>query len=275
MRFLAMVPMSKQLRVKTILLQQGQAPHQLELGDELNSKDSLDLLNKLHASWCERRNESMADEPHDSSVLQLCFGIENIYAHIARKPFKQPNVAGIADKEEEHQIETFGRVLDATDRLNLTQLGFLAEDWLIEDDGLISGRLLRKSISGERLGLSQILGAHEPNASLYKIGVVTYVSVARTGQLYIRVRYLPGNAQTVVARALAKGNLPSGATPALMLPEMGNLNIPASLIVPRDWFQAGRVLELDLSDGAKLSVMLGISVEKGNDFERVSFTLKS
>ena len=99
--------------------------------------------------------------------------------------------------------------------------------------------------------------------------------VARGGQLYIGVRYLPGNPQALIVRGSASGNLLSGATAALLLPEMANLRIPASLIVPRDWFQAGRVLELALPENPKQSVTLGISVEKGNDYERVSFTLKS
>ena len=174
MRFLAMVPLSKLIRVKTILLQQGQSPQQLDLGDELNSKDCTDLLNKLHACWCEQRGESLADEPRDVPFVQLCNGIENIYAHIARKPFKQPSSAGIADKEAQKQIETFGRVLDETDRHNLSQLGFLAEEWLVEEDGLLHARLLRKTTAGERLGLNQIVCVHKPDATTYKLGVTTW-----------------------------------------------------------------------------------------------------
>jgi hypothetical protein len=274
MRFLAMVPLSKHIRVKTILLQQGQSPNQLELGTEFNSKDSLDLLNKLHYIWCERRNEALADEPRSASTLQLCFSIDNIYAHIAGKPFKTPNVSGIADKEAQKQIETFGRVLDQTERLNLTQLGFVAEDWLVEEDGLLHARLLRKN-GGERIIAGQIIGLHEPKSAVYKIGVATFVCVASSGHLYIAVRYLPGTAKAVIARGTASDNLLSGSTPALMLPDMSNLRIPASLIIPREWFHAGRVLTLELSQDKKQAVTLGISVEKGNDYERVSFALKS
>ena len=157
MRFLAMVPLSKLIRVKTILLQQGQAPQQNELGDELNSKECIDLLNRLHACWCEQRAESLADEPRDAPVVELCIGLENIYAHISRKPFKTPNIAGIADKEAQKQIETFGRVLDQTDRHNLLELGFLSEEWLVDEDGLLQARLLRKLNTGERLGMNQII----------------------------------------------------------------------------------------------------------------------
>jgi hypothetical protein len=275
MRFMAMVPLSKQIRVKTILLQQGQSTRQLELGDDLTSKDCVDLLNRLHACWCEHRSEALAEEPRDVPFVQSCSGLESIYAHIARKPFKRPSTAGIADKEAQKQIETFGRVLDETDRHNLAELGFLAEQWLVEEDGLMHARLLRKTTAGERLGVNQLICVHKPDAPGYKVGVTTLVSVTRSGQLYIGVRYLPGNPQAVIARGSASANLLSGGTAALILPEMKNLHIPASLLLPRDWFGAGRLLELALPENPKQSIVLGISVEKGNDYERVSFTLKS
>ncbi|HLP98386.1 MAG TPA: hypothetical protein VK149_08070 [Sideroxyarcus sp.] len=274
MRYLAMVPLSKLIRVKTILLQQGQTPQQVELGDELNSKDCTELLNRLHACWCEKRNESLVDEMRDTATVQLCNGLEKIYAHIAGKPFKTPASGGIADKEKQKQIETFGRVLDETDHHKISQLGFLAEEWLVEEDGLLHGRLLRKTTFGERLGLNQIVCVHKPEAATYRVGVTTLVSVSRSGQLYIGVRYLPGLPQAVIARGSASGNLASGATAALLLPEMANLRIPASLILPRDWFHAGRQIELALPENKKQNVALGISVEKGADYERVSFTAK-
>ena len=275
MRFLAMVPLSKLIRVKTILLQQGQYPKQLELGDELNSADCVALLNRLHACWCEQRAESLADEPRDAAIVNMCNGLESIYAHIARKPFKEPSAKGIADKEAQKQIETFGRVLDKTDHHNLAELGILVDEWLVEEDGLLHARLLRKSTSGVRLLANQIVCVQKPDAATYKVGVTTLVSVTRSGQLYIGVRYLPGIPQAVIIRGNACGNLLSGAAAALILPEMPNLRIPSSLLIPRDWFQAGRHLELALRDGQQQNVVLGISVEIGNDFERVSFTPKS
>lgn len=273
MRFLPMVPLSKVLRVKTILLQQGQLPLHLDLGEELNSKDCTDLLNKLHRYLCEHRVESLADETKDNPpLLRMCIGLENIHSQLSGKPFKTPPVADLVDKETQKQIETFGRVLDQTDRHNLKELGFLAEDWLVEDDGLLHARLLRKSNVGERLGLNQIVGLINPQTQACKIGVVTLTSVTRKGQLYIGVRYLPGLPRPAIVRGNAFNNLLSGAAAALILPEMPNLRIPASIVIPRDWFSVGRQLELSTKEVPKQMVMLGISVDKGHDYERVSYT---
>ena len=272
MRFLAMVPLSKLIRVKTILLQQGQLPLHLELGDDLSSKECTDLFNRLHACWCEQRKESIADEPRDGPTVELCFTPENIYAHIARKPFRTPDALGLAEKEKQKQIETFGRVLDKTDRLNLAQLGFLTEQWLVEEDGLLHARLLRKSSSGERVGLNQLVCVHKAEGITYKLGVVTMTSVTRTGQLYIGLRYLPGQPGAATVRSIGSSNLLCGTTAALTLPEMPSLRIPASIVIPRDWFGIGRRIELSIKEGSKQDIVLGISVEKGHDFERVSYT---
>jgi hypothetical protein len=40
----------------------------------------------------------------------------------------------------------------------------------------------------------------------------------------------------------------------------------------RDWFGIGRRIELSIKEGSKQDIVLGISVEKGHDFERVSYT---
>lgn len=275
MRFLALVPLSKLIRVKTILLQQGQSPRQNELGDDIDSTDCIHLLNKLHACWCEQRAESLVDEPHDVPTAQMCFGIESIYAHIARKPFKKPNIPGLSDKDAQMQIETFGRVLDQTDRHNLLQIGFLSEEWLVEDDGLLQARLMRKLGTGERVGMNQIVCVHKAAAATYKLGVSTLSIVNRNNQLYIGVRYLPGDPRAVIVKGNACGNLLSGTTAALLLPEISKLGIPASIVLPRDWFQAGRYLDITVKEGSKASAILGMSVDMGNDYERVSFTLVS
>ena len=69
---------------------------------------------------------------------------------------------------------------------------------------MLHARLLRKSSSGERLGLNQIVCVHKAEGITYKLGVVTMTSVTRTGQLYIGVRYLPGQPKRILRALLAR-----------------------------------------------------------------------
>ncbi len=275
LRFLPLVPLSKQIRVKTILLKQGQSPRQLELGDTPASQDCIALLDTLHACWCEARDDSLADVPRETEIIHLCAGLEKSYGQLAQKPFKPVKDVSKAIRDAQQQIATFGRVLDETGQHKLQELGFVPEEWQVESNGLIHGRLLRLHHSGERLAPRRIVTVFTPGGGGHKAGNVQQLEVTQGGLLYLVVHYLPGEPQAVIAQAGATEQplLQSGSTPALLLPALDDLRIPASLILPRGWFLPGREMELTAPDRSKHKITLGISVETGSDYERVSFKL--
>ncbi|MBU0689416.1 MAG: hypothetical protein KJ850_04450 [Gammaproteobacteria bacterium] len=275
MRCLPMVPLSKQIRIKTILLQQGQTPKKVELATDLPGKECIDLLGKLHQCWCEARTDTLIEMPRETSAVNMCVGLEKIYSHIAQKPFKPVKDVGKAMQDAQTQIATFGRVLDETGQHNLKELGFIPEAWLVEENTLLRGRLLRHSPTGDRMAAHHIISIFTADSPAHKAGVIDRIEVAHSGQLYVTVHYLPGQPQAVIANApeSPQAMLKSGSVPCLILPAMEKLRIPASLVMPRDWFQAGREIELTRVDRSKQKVKLGISVERGVDYERVSFKL--
>ncbi|MDD4912682.1 MAG: hypothetical protein PHP57_10345 [Sideroxydans sp.] len=272
LRYLAMVPLSKHIRVKTILLQQGQTPAQVDLGDELSSKECIALLNKLYLCWCEARPEPLAESPRETAKVNLCSGMENIYAVIAHKTFKPLKEVSRVNQDKQRQIETFGRVLDTTGQHALETLGFVPEEWMIEEDNLLRGQLVRSTVVGNRLGISQLVVVFAPDTKNYKLGVTHLVRVTQHDTLFCITQYMPGAPEAVVVRGKEVGGLiQAGSVPALLLPALEKLNIPASIVLPRDWFQAGRVIDITCADQSNLKITLGFCVEKGIDFERVSF----
>ena len=275
LRFLPLVPLSKQIRVKAILLKQGQTPRQLDLGDALAAKDCIALLETLHACWCEASTDTLADVPRPTQPVHLCAGLEKSYGQIAQKPFKPVKDVTKAVRDAQLQIATFGRVLDETGRHKLQELGFVPEEWQVESNGLIEARLLRLHASDERLAPRQIVIVFAPESDGYKAGMVRQIEVTQGGLLYLVVHYLPGQPQAVIAQAAATGGeqWQSSSAPALLLPALENLRIPASLVLPRGWFAPGRVMELITPARSKRKIALGISVESGSDYERVSFSL--
>lgn len=272
-RYLAMQPLSKLLRVKVILLQQGQSPKQLELGSSCNSTDCIEFLNYLHQCWCEGRGARLAERRSTSRQAQVCYGLNDIYAHIANKPFAQPSKETGVNTVGRRQLETFGRVLPKPDRSSLTEMDFALETWQIEDESILGARLLREKLAGARLGPNQIIAVLHTDANAYMLSTVRWVHVTQTGQLHAGVRYMPSVPQPIAMRSCEADKKASGKyVAALILPAVPALKIPASLIVPRDWFQADRVVEIINLDGEKEEVQMGFSVEKGLDYERVSFT---
>ena len=273
-RYLAMVPLSKLLRVKTILLQQGQSPYQLELGEGCKNADCIELLNYLHQCWCEGRVERLTEQRRVMQQAQMCYGLDGSFAYIANKPFKQPVKGTGVDTLSRKQIAAFGHVLSDTDRHDLAGMGFIQETWQIQDENIRGANLLREGSVGERIGTKQIVAVRYVDSGSYMLGVVHWVSVTQNGQLHIGVRYLPGVPQPIAIKVTADKSVTSGKyMAALLLPAVPALKTPASLIMPRDLFQPGGMVEIVQSDEQKIIVKMGFSVEKGLDYERVSFSL--
>lgn len=252
MRYLIIMPLSKQLRVKTILLQQGQTPRQLGLGDQYSALECIELLTFLHQCWCENNNDRFASRSPGSLQAQLCSRPENIHALLSVKPFKQTDATTVAAQpESEHPLE----------------------DWQLENQSLLGAMLSRVGTLGARLASRQLYAMRIGGAETFMLGVTTWVNVTRTGQLRIGVRYLPGTVQPLMLHvADASPTAPEISAYGFLLHTVPALRTPASLIIPTNWFQPGRVVSIRLQNGENQQVTMGFRVERGIDFERVSFT---
>ncbi len=241
MRYLPMVPMSKLLRVKIILLQQGQTPMQVGLGEEGDRHDCISLLTHLHKQWCEPRAQRMAERHASAQEMVLRYGLEDIYSWIAPQGLDQRQTYGIPQ-----------------------------ETWRVEDLSILGARLVRINQTGARIGINRVAAVRVAGA--YQIASTVWVSITRTGDLHMGIRFLPGTPAPVFVRAAVRPGEPPGKPAAgLLLSAVSNLGIPASLLLPRNIYQLDRMVELAKPAGEKQRIRLKYSVEKGGDYERVSF----
>jgi hypothetical protein len=268
MRYLAMVPLSKLLRVKTILLQQGQTPRQVNLCDHSSSHDCIEFLSLLHQYWCEDFNVRHAERRPVAKQTQLCYKPESIYAHLSGRPFRQPdrNIAPL------REAETSGMGLQNAQNKELLEMGFPLETWQLDNESVMGARLTREDAFGGRLNYNQLVGVRPGDADIFILGVTAWANVTRTGQLQIGVRYLPGVAKAISMRATGVNLSASDRyMPAFLLQAVPALNSPASIVIPRDQFQVGRVVEILHQNGEAENIKMVLSVGRGIDYERVSF----
>jgi len=241
MRYLAMMPLSKLLRVKTILLQQGNSPQQLELGG-LEREDCIDFLTFLHRCWCENLNTRYEARNSSTVKVQLIRTTEIIHAHLS--------------------VEIPG------------ERAAPIEIWQVQNDSLAGAQLTCEDTPRGRWGINQLIALHAPGAGTYKLGKTAWVSVTQNGRLRIGMRYFPGSLHAIVLCGSGTDTPESGQQiPALLLEAALAFNAPPSLIVPRGWFKAGLVVDIRYQNGEMKSAKMRFSVERGTDFERVSFTL--
>jgi cyclic-di-GMP-binding protein len=268
LRYLAMVPLSKLLRVKSILLQQGQSPQQLELGNEFYGVDCVAFLNQLLQLWCEGCSDRSAERQNVTISAKLACGFDLIYACIANKPFKPASTTAEAGTAAHKHIASTGHAFTESGFSDIEQL----ESWTIENESILGARLLRENKEGERIGNNALIALRTKDAKAFMLGTVSWRSVKRSGQLQLGVQYLPGVAQAVILKSIDTGSSQGKAIAALFLPAIAALKIPGSLIVPRDVFRANLLFELVQPNSEKFSLKMGFSVSSGVDFERVSYT---
>lgn len=271
-RYVATMPLSKLLRVKTILLQQGTVPQQVELGELGSNHECIELLTHLHRYWCEERDMRSSERNLSVHKAILFQGLGNIYAQLGGKGYKPPVKTAENNSEARKQIETFGRVLqDAPDKKQIKAEPEL-ETWRIDNESLQGVQLTREGTSGGQLGHNQFVALRHSDTGALMLGVTAWVRVMRTGQLRIGIRYLPGKAEAITLYAtVANKGVTDKSVPALQLHAVPELKIPPSLITPRNWFEPAQVAEITHRNGEKQNIKTGFSVERGLDYERVSF----
>src|SRR3990172_5968370 len=190
MRYLAMVPLSKLLRVKTILLQQGQTPRQVNLCEHRNSNDCIEFLTFLHQCWCEDHSTRFGERQPVAQHAQICYKPEVIYAHLSGKPFRQPGRDNTLGNTARKQIEAFGRVLQDARNKKLLEMGFPLETWKFENESISGARLTREDTFGGRLSYNQLIALRPSDAETFMLGTTAWANVTRAGQLQIGVRYM-------------------------------------------------------------------------------------
>jgi hypothetical protein len=98
------------------------------------------------------------------------------------------------------------------------------------------------------------------------------VNVTLNGNLRIGVQYLPG-AVEAVRIAVSDSSGSDKYLPALLLHEVPTLKTPPSLILEHGCFLPDLQARIERADAETQNIKMGFCVERGIDFERVSFTL--
>ena len=260
-RYLDLSDVSKIVRVKQVLLQQGQSPDQLGLGRDCEQPGCGQLLSQLHKVWCEGVPVRSFERRQSVSQAQVAFGLPGIWAFIAGKPFTQPG------QKRRGGAPAWGGAPAAKAEAPAAK----EESWGVKDESVVGMRIERED-AGERLVVNQLLALKLSSATWHLLGVVRWLVVGRTGALQAGLRTLPGAPKPVAVRPTGPGIPPNEPwVEAMFLPEVPALKLPGSLILPKGLYQPHRVIELHQDEAAR-SVKLDLLVERGADYERVSFS---
>jgi hypothetical protein len=269
-RYIEIGGIGKSVRKRVALLRQGESPVSLRLGDDVAASVAESLLVMLYRRWCEDGQTRVQPRRSASGTAQVCSGMSAVHFCVTGRPFQPRGESKGLAKVPREEIATFGRVADPQLNDQSAAQHHALETWQINEESLSGFRLERLDpAANSRLVLNQLVAVRPADAKGFLLCVVRWLSVSAEFELRVGVRTLPGMPVGVTIRAGGVNAPAESNVPALMLPAVAALQAPDTLVLPIGWFRPKRVIEV-FTDRAHQMVLSAV-IERGADFERVSF----
>jgi hypothetical protein len=267
-RLLDATELGKSIRMRISLLQKGDSPEKLSLGDDVPPQLAEHLLAQLLHLWCEDKPAGAPARKPASAKAELTSSMGAFHYFITGLPFRQPGQAKELTQAQREEIATFGRISTHADTEYAKQNGFAIEEWHILDESLTGMQIERVAGSG-RFAHNQLIAVRPADARSFVLATVRWLSIDENYVPTLGVRAVPGVPQGIAIRATGLNAMADKFIPALMLSAVPALRSPQSLILPVGWYKPKRVIEV-FSDQSR-QVQLSSVIERGSDFERVAF----
>ena len=249
-----------------------ETPAAIGLGDDCPSAAASRLLLQLYKPWCLNATPRRFQRRGSSGIAQVCLGFEAIHYHVSGGEFNQPEHVRLYSRDDMDRIWTFRDQIDPTQlavRNSQVQISYPLERWSVADQS-VSGFRLQRGEAGARIEHGQLMGLKPPDGEHFLLAQVSW-NLMQGDELMIGIHILPGLPQGVALRPTGiQVSASERYQRAFLLPEMAGLKEPASLVLPRGWFQAERVVEVFTDRPIK--VRLGELLSQGADAERITFT---
>ncbi|MDO8931420.1 MAG: hypothetical protein Q7U97_03420 [Rhodocyclaceae bacterium] len=275
-RWLETAELRRSLKKRLVLLEQGEPPARLNLGEDCNQPACGQMLKHVYQRWCKGGAVRGFERRPASGTCRVIAGTEAIHYYLSdRKPFKPP---GSTDSDmlrrERDEIATFGRVASHRDEHHSEQQGYAIEDWQVQEnwhmvDASATGlRIARPAQQGGmRIGHGQLIAACPADAQSFLLGSVRWALIGN--ELQAGVYLFPGKPEAVALRGSGPAAAGEKYRQAFLLPAVAAIRQDASVIMPVGTFKLGKTVEI--YTGQTRQLRLNRLVERGADYERATY----
>jgi cyclic-di-GMP-binding protein len=269
-RYLDVSDVARSVKKRVSLLRKGESPSSLNLGD-VPPATAEQLLIMVFKQWCEDKHSRAHPRRAASGAAEICTGMAAMHFYVSGERFRQPAGSEELNKTQREEIATFGRVATRHEDEDYGKSqGFSVEAWQLKDESRTGLRLERLDpAAGARYQLHQLVAVRPADGKSFILGAVRWLSVGPDLLLRAGVRTMPGMPKGAAIRGTGLNATTEKYVPALLLPAVPALGSPESLVTPAGWYKPKRTIEL-VRDGTS-NVVLGALLERGADYERVTF----
>lgn len=272
-RYLDTERLSLVLKKRIAYLAKGGAPSSAGLGEDCVQPNCEAFLALLHHRWCEA-DPARASARDDAQLMaELALGFPALHFYVSgERPFEQPDKSEALTKDELNQLRLFGHVRSERRQKSASELGFAIEPWRIENRSEHGFGLKRVGDQGMRIMHDQLLGLQLPETGTeFRFAFVRWLTFGRDAGLRVGAKLLPGVPFAVAVRPISINPSDSHKYTQAFVLGKDDTEAAQALVLPVGWFLPGRRIEV--YSEKPFTVKLLHLLDKGSDFERVSFSV--
>jgi hypothetical protein len=243
----------------------GANPAELQLGHDVSVEACAALLSHLDSRWyANPLKRPAADE--DVSGMDLCVGgLGAAFFRVSGRTFNSQDLLGRLSYQGTQHLATLGALTDYDRNKDEAEKSWAWERWQGHYDAG-SASLRRVGTGAHRWHLDQLVVVRDDDR--IHCGYVTRVALEGKGDLAVGLKLWGGAPSAIAVRALTTMLVEEPPVPALMIGVTPDES--ACIVLPSRTFSAGRTLR-SVSSGPERRFRLTRLIQRGSDFERVSF----
>ncbi len=275
-RWLETAELARSLKKRLRLLEKGEPPAKLNLGEDCTQPACEQLLRQAYQRWCRGGAIRGFERRPASGTLRFIAGAEAIHYYLSeRKPFQESGASDMEQlRREREEMATFGRIATHRNEGFSEQHGYAIEQWQalenwhMVDTSVAGMRITRPTAqSGARIALGQLIAARPADAQHFLLGSVRWALVSEN--LQVGLNLFPGQPEPVSVRNAGAAAARDKFRPAFLLPAVPAVKQEASIVMPVGTFKLGKSVEIFTGQSRRLRLLR--LVERGVDFERATY----
>ena len=276
-RWLETTELRKSLVARIALLEQGRAPAELQLGDDVTQPAAGQLLQRILQRWCKGGLPRSQERHAANGGCSFIAGFEAVHYHLSgRQTFRAPSRDDATLRREREQFETFGdrshhveKGAENEDKSHVENWEVM-DDWRLLDESAAGLRITRPLKEGVRVGAGLLIAVKTKDSQRFTLGNLRWALRESGDALAAGIQLFPGEPRPVAMRIADSDGAHGTWRQAFLLPEIAVLKEPASIVVPAGTFRIDRNIEVMIDQDKRVLKLFRV-LDRGIEFERCNF----
>ena len=251
-------------------LKGGELPARLGLGEDCRLPLCLELIELVKNRWAKKDVQRKHERKPNVKVVHVVQGLGDILSQLKPGAKIQRKPKGEMIGYQVMGYTVGGSPMDMNTQGNNDLFEPALEQWIMENESA-SGYGVTFNPSGHKgLKIGSLIGLKPESSRHFLIGVIRRINKNPTSKTYVGIETLSQSPIPVELNSLSDGDSRAQRASAVYLLEMPQAQVARSLLLARQDYEPGRLLQLKAQVKA-YTIRLQNALEEAEDYSRVPF----